>query len=143
MRNTGQIIIIDDDSDDLELITGILESFGTPNEIVTFSDSTQVVEYLKNPEIYPFLIISDINMPKLNGYELRDQIAKDTHLNLKCVPFVYFTTAQSREAVIEAYCKSVQGFFIKGNDYNTMHNRLKLIIEYWRDAIAPSDAMYN
>lgn len=142
MRSTGQIILIDDDSDDLEIITGILKSFGYPNEIVTFSESTKVVDYLKRTDVYPFLIISDINMPALNGYELREQIAQDPDLNLKCVPFVYFTTAQSRQAVVDAYCKSVQGFFVKASDYDILHRRLKLIVDYWTEALSPSSALY-
>jgi hypothetical protein len=81
-------------------------------------------------------------MPLLNGYELRDQIVQDTELNFKCVPFIYFTTAQSRQAVVDAYCKSVQGFFVKAGDYQVLHKRLKLIVDYWTEALSPSSALY-
>lgn len=125
MRSTGEIILIDADSDYLELMTGILESFRYSNEIITFSDSTKVIGYLKLPKIYPFVIISDINMPLLNGYELRDQIAQDAELNLKCVPFIYFTSAQSGRTVVDAYSKSIQGFFRKAGDYKVPHKKAK------------------
>ena len=80
-------------------------------------------------------------MPLVNGYELHDQIAQDAELNLKCVPFIYFTTAQSHQAVIDVYCKSVQGFFVKSNDYEVLHKRLKLMVDYWTEALSPNSAL--
>jgi hypothetical protein len=51
-------------------------------------------------------------------------------------------TALSRAAVVEAYCKSVQGFFVKADDYEVLQKRLKLIVDYWKEALLPSSTIY-
>jgi DNA-binding NarL/FixJ family response regulator len=52
-------------------------------------------------------------MPKLNGFALREKLKTDSNLNNKCIPYLFFTTASSQKAVIDAYSQSVQGFFVK------------------------------
>lgn len=139
MKRDGKIIVIEDDPDDREFIKEIYEGLGYKNELVLLDDSTEVVEYLRRKDVHPFIILSDINMPKMNGYELRDEILCDPDLTQKCVPYIFFTTAQAPESIIEAYKKSVQGFFYKMNDYNKFADTLKLIIDYWKQAVTPND----
>lgn len=57
-------------------------------------------------------------------------------------PLTYFTTAQSRQAVVDAYCKSIEQFFVKAGDYKVLHKRLKLIVDYWTEAQSPRSALY-
>ena len=137
MKKDGKIILIEDDAEDREIFEEVYNTLGFPNELVMLSDSTTVVEYLKHEEVNPFLIMSDINMPKMSGYELRDQVLNDPELTEKCVPYIFFTTAQSPDSIKEAYRKSVQGFFFKISDYNKFSATLKLIIEYWKEAVTP------
>ena len=139
MKRDGKIIVIEDDEDDRIFIQEIYEGLGYSNELVLLEDSTKVIEYLKREDVHPFIILSDINMPKMTGYDLRDEILKDETLTQKCVPYIFFTTAQSPESIITAYQKSVQGFFYKMNDYGEFSNALKLIIDYWKLAVTPHD----
>ena len=139
MKRDGKIIVIEDDQDDREFIKEIYDGLGYSNELVLLEDSTTALEYLRRDDVYPFLILSDINMPKMNGFELRDEMLKDATLTQKCVPYVFFTTAQSPESIITAYKKSVQGFFYKMNDYTEFGSALKLIIDYWKLAVTPHD----
>jgi CheY-like chemotaxis protein len=68
---------------------------------------------LNKEDILPFLILSDINMPKLDGFALRNKIKMDAKLQLRCIPYLFFSTAVSQAAVIDAYSASAQGFFCK------------------------------
>lgn len=61
----------------------------------------------------PFIILSDINMPKLNGLELRKKLKTNADLQLKCIPYLFFSTAANQPAVVEAYSMSAQGLFYK------------------------------
>ena len=143
MKKNGPIIYVDDDTDDLELIGEIYRSLDYSDEIITFNDSTKVLPYLRATGVIPLLIISDVNMPLLNGYELREQIAGDDELHLNCVPFIFFSTAQSLQVVADAYSRSIQGFFEKAGDYEALRRRLKLILDYWTDALSPGNAFYR
>ena len=137
MNKTGPIILIEDDLDDLELIIEIFKEIKVENKVHSFSDGIEAYEFLNNFPEQPFLILSDINMPKLNGFELRDKIHNNEQLNLKCIPYLFFTTSAEQKMVVEAYSNSVQGFFVKPSNYNNLKRILTNIVEYWKDCHSP------
>ncbi len=137
MNKHGPIIIIEDDADDREILQQIFSRFNYPNEIIFFGDGSEALEYLVESRERPFLILSDINMPKMNGFELRDKIHTNEKLNLKCIPYLFFTTASTPQVVIDAYSKSVQGFFVKPGSHTALENTIKKIVEYWQECVAP------
>ena len=67
MNKTGPIIVIEDDSDDQELLVMVFKELGFKNEIIFFEDGEAALDYLIKSDVEPFIILSDINMPKLNG----------------------------------------------------------------------------
>ena len=138
MNKIGPIIVIEDDSDDQQILKEIFKSLNYPNPIVYFSDGEDALQFLISTEIKPFLILSDINMPKLSGFELREKIFINERLNLKCIPYLFFTTTSNQKAVVNAYSQSVQGFFVKPNEFNKLENTIKKIVEYWQECEAPN-----
>lgn len=139
MNKNGPIIVIEDDVDDQELLTVIFKKLNYTNKIIFFTDGNAALELLNKSDVQPFLILSDINMPKLNGFELRSKIFTNEQLQTKCIPYLFFTTGANRKAVIDAYALSVQGFFIKPTSMDALEQTIKKIIEYWKECIAPSE----
>jgi CheY-like chemotaxis protein len=138
MNKTGPIIVIEDDKDDQDILVEIFKKLGYENKIVYFLDGNEALEYLNNSDVQPFLILSDINMPKINGFELRNKIFTNEQLQNKCIPYLFFTTGANKKAVVDAYALSVQGFFIKPSSRVGLENTIKKIVEYWQECIAPS-----
>src|SRR5688572_15085818 len=138
MNKTGPIIIIEDDLDDQELLTEVFNDLELKNEIIFFGDGEQALEYLINTSTEPFIIFSDINMPKLNGVELREKVHNNEDLRIKSIPYLFFTTTAEQKHVIEAYSKSIQGFFVKPSSFNELKRTIKIIIEYWRECVSPN-----
>jgi CheY-like chemotaxis protein len=138
MNKTGPIIVIEDDADDQDVLVEIFKKLEYKNEIIYFSDGNEALEFLNKTDIHPFLILSDINMPKINGFELRNKVFTNAQLQTKCIPYLFFTTATTKKAVLDAYALSVQGFFIKPNRIADLEQTLKKIIEYWQECIAPN-----
>ena len=138
MNKKGPIIIIEDDIEDQEILVEIFQTLGYANKIVYFSDGHEALEYLNQTDVQPFLILSDINMPKLNGFELRNKVFTNEQLQTKCIPYLFFTTGANKKAVVEAYAMSVQGFFLKPNSIKELELTIKKIVEYWQECIAPS-----
>jgi DNA-binding NarL/FixJ family response regulator len=87
----------------------------------------------------PFLILSDINMPKLDGFALRAKIREDAALQIKCIPYLFFSTAADQKAVVNAYSMSVQGFFIKQNSVSELEKTIKVMMDYWQRCVAPNN----
>ncbi len=138
MNKKGSIIIIEDDADDQELFSEVFEELNYKNEIIFFNDGQEALAYLISNTIEPFIVISDINMPKLNGLELRKQIHENESLRLKTIPYLFFTTSAAQEAVIEAYSKSIQGFFVKPSSFAGLKSTMKTIVEYWQKCESPN-----
>ena len=136
---TTYILLIDDDEDDLEMISAGLELKGL--NVKTFDSSAKALSYLTLLSTHsnlPSLIILDINMPKLNGFELRNKVFTDKQLQSKCIPYLFFTTTADKKSVMEAYSLSVQGFFVKPTSINAIENTIRKIVEYWQECIAPN-----
>lgn len=138
MNKNGPIIVIEDDRDDQELLVEIFRELNYANEIIYFSDSDKALAYLNRREVQPFLILSDINMPRMNGFELRNRIFTNEQLTLKCIPYLFFTTGGDKKAVTDAYSMSVQGFFIKPQSMEKLKSTIRKIVEYWKECIAPN-----
>ncbi len=139
MDKNGPVIIIEDDDDDQDLLKEVFQKLNYPNKVLFFKDGQTALEYLNQPAILPFLILSDINMPKLNGFELRTKLKTDADLAIKCIPYLFFSTALDQKAVIDAYSLSVQGFFIKQTSMSELEKTISVIMEYWKMCAAPNN----
>ena len=139
MNKTGPIIVIEDDMDDQQILKEIFQKLNYNNKIIFFVDGNEALEFLNKSDVQPFLILSDINMPKINGFELRNKIFTNEQLQTKCIPYLFFTTGATKKAVIDAYAMSVQGFFLKANTIDALEKTIKKIVEYWKECLAPSE----
>lgn len=137
MNKKGPIIIIDDDVDDQELVREMFSELKLPNEVVIFNDGESALNYLDDPNIYPFIIISDIKMPKMDGFELRDKLSKKSE-KLKATPFLFFTNGGTPHSLNAAYRLSVQGVFQKPVRYNEWKQSMQNIIQYWSSCLSPA-----
>lgn len=137
MNKKGPIIVIEDDEDDRLFMKDVFIELNYENKIIFFEDGQMALNHLINEEIEPFIIISDINMPILNGMALKAEIQKNENLRLKCIPYLFFTTSANQEYVIDAYSKSVQGFFVKPSNIEKLKIIIKKIIEYWQECESP------
>ena len=138
MNKNGPIVVIEDDLDDQEILQSIFKRLNYTNKIIFFSDGEKALEYLNVTDIMPFLILSDINMPKLNGLELKKKIYTDAALQIKCIPYLFFTTSASKKAVIDAYSMSAQGFFIKDHSEAELEKTIRIMVEYWKRCFSPN-----
>ena len=139
MNKNGPIIVIEDDADDQEMLVEIFLKLGYKNKIFYFRDGDIALEFINKIDVQPFLILSDINMPRINGFEVRNKVFTNAALHTKCIPYLFFTTSASKKAVMDAYALSVQGFFVKATSMQGLENTIKKIVEYWKECIAPSE----
>ena len=130
-------MIIEDDMDDQELLEETFSILDYPNPVIFFSNGNEALEYLLETNTPPVLIISDINMPKISGIEVREKINSNKKLQKLQIPYVFFTTAQ-KATVVDACSLSDYGFFTKPNTMLEIQNTIKTIMEYWLECYTPS-----
>jgi CheY-like chemotaxis protein len=138
MNKLGPIIIIEDDMDDQVILSEIFNELSYKNKLIFFEDSILALEYLTRTDVEPFLVLSDINMPKLSGLELREKVHNNEDLRMKSIPYLFFSTSAEQKHVIDAYSRSIQGFFVKPNNYEKLKTTIVKIIEYWQECVSPN-----
>ena len=131
------IVVVEDDADDQYFIRTICEKLGVATDIIFFDDGKKALNYLLTTERRTFIILCDINMPIMNGLELRRNIQENESLRKKSIPFVFLSTAARPKEVGEAYDLTVQGFFVKGQSYNELKETLTDIMAYWKRCERP------
>lgn len=131
MRKAGPLILVEDDSDDQELIITTLENLGLINQVVLCKDGTEALDYLYQTNEMPFLILSDINMPKMDGITFKKAIDSCEILSQKCIPFIFISTSSADAMAKKACDLSIQGLFEKGHSYAQLVDTLRIILTYW------------
>ena len=137
MPYRSPILIIEDDVDDCELIEAALDSIGVKNQRKCFTNGQDALEYLQSTADKTFLILSDVNMPVLNGLELKKRINTNDRLRTQSIPFVFLSTSNSKNDINAAYDLLAQGFFTKPNKFDDLIDLLKNVTNYWETAKHP------
>lgn len=127
----GPIIILEDDADEQELLAHVFEQMQIRNQLKFFATGESMLSYLRTTSDQPFIIISDVNIPMINGLEVKQMINEDASLRRKSIPFIFLSTSAERKAVEQAYDINAQGFFLKQNTITDIQRYLRLILDYW------------
>ena len=135
--NNNPIYIVDDDEDDQQIIKEAVAEIGLKNELKFFYTAEAVLNELRKSDLIPFIIISDINLPGMDGFTLREKILTETSMNDKSIPFIFWSTTASDAQVKRAFDLSAHGFFIKGRTFKELKEELGEIISYWSKSLAP------
>jgi CheY-like chemotaxis protein len=96
----GPIIIIERDEEDQELIADLFKELNHSNELVFFRDGNNAFEYLKHQDVYPFLILSDVNIPPAEAYEFRTRIQTTEGVNQKGIPYLFYFDRSKKKMYI-------------------------------------------
>ena len=133
----GKIILVDDEKFEKELLVMALEELDIHVDLLYFHNAEDALDYLDKTEENIFIIISDMNMPRMSGLEFKQAINSDKNLRKKAIPFIFSTSSVAKKYLDEAYENSLQGYFLKPADVKSMAKQIELIINYWVLSIRP------
>jgi DNA-binding NarL/FixJ family response regulator len=128
---TGAVYIVDDDVDDHEMVNELWKELKLPNQLLFFTSGQDMLDHLTKVVNAPYIIICDVNLPKMNGFELREKLLELGSKKFTTVPFIFWSTHASDSQISKAYDLSAHGFFIKGDSFDKMKQSLKAILNYW------------
>lgn len=117
-----QILVVDDDSLNLMFAQKLL---GDIYQIECAKSGTEALDYLR--EAAPNLILLDLHMPDMNGFEVMHRIMQTERL--KEIPVVFLTADNDREAEIEGFRLGAQDFIKKPFVADIMLERINRILE--------------
>jgi CheY-like chemotaxis protein len=133
---TGPIVLIDDEKEDILFFKEALNDLGVENEIISFSRSTEALHYLETTSEIPFIVFCDINMPRINGIELRKKLG-NTSRRASIFPFLFLSTSSGPLYINDAFEVDIQGYFVKPTNIKELEEMFKSIINYWRTSKHP------
>lgn len=107
--------MIDDDPEDLDMTRELVMNLHIPNELIAFADPIEALAFLIKAGDLPFFIICDVNMPKMDGFELRAELLKQP--GIEKIPFYFFSTSKSPgETALAKECKA-DGYYQKAGSF--------------------------
>lgn len=129
------ILLVEDDQIDAKAFMRAINEKRISNPVQRAHDGVEGWEILKGmsgdvPLNRPYIIILDINMPRMSGIELLRKIRDDEALRDSIV-FV-LTTSNDDQDKIEAYNLNVAGYMLKSDMGNSFMRAVELIDKYWR-----------
>lgn len=139
--NSNPILFVEDDHDDHYFFKRICDKLGITNKLLFFDNGLDAIDYLTATSENIFIMLSDINLPFMNGFEFKTKINETPLLQEKCIPFIFFSTAALAPEIRKAYELHAQGFFIKPDSTEGMEENLKCILEYWDRCKRPSPSL--
>jgi CheY-like chemotaxis protein len=136
MAKLGYILLADDNNDDLELEQRALAQYRLANEIVVVRDGADALDFLYRRGEYsnrtssePLVVPLDVNMPKVNGLEVLEQMKSDPALRL--IPVVILTSSRQGPDVERCYALGANAYVVKPVDFAQFADAVKTIGKFW------------
>ena len=123
-------MLVDDDDVDSIIVQRSLNELKVSNELIRKVDGEDALTYLRdesNP--MPCVILLDLNMPKINGFEFL-KIAKADE-KLKRLPVVVLTTSDVDQNIVDSFDLGVAGYIVKPVDYKQFVEAMRTVDMYW------------
>lgn len=133
--NGVTLLLIEDDTVDAEAIQRAFRAQRIANPFVVVPDGVEALKALRGAEGYepvprPYLILLDLNMPRMSGIEFLEAIRRDPELH-RSIVFV-LTTSNREEDKLAAYEKHVAGYILKSRAGEDFLEVTKMLRSYWR-----------
>ena len=119
------VLVVDDSAIVRNIHSFMLKSEGF--EVTEASNGYEAMEKLLESKFD--LVVTDINMPKMNGIEFLEVIKKDE--NLKRIPVIILTTSKDDQDRLNTFNLSVAGYMVKPVDYLQFVEIVRSIKLYW------------
>lgn len=133
----GKILLVEDNPSDELLTIRAFSKNNITNEVVVVRDGAEAVDYLfgigsyagRDTSDIPVLILLDLKLPKLNGFQVLERIRSDSVIGL--TPVVILTASKEDEDVIKGYGLGANSYIRKPVDFNEFMEAVKQLGIYW------------
>jgi CheY-like chemotaxis protein len=132
---TVHLLHVEDDDICLMMLNRTFKKANIANPISVAHDGIEALELLRGtnnrPRLaHPFIILLDLNMPRMDGIEFLKELRKDDALK-RSVVFI-MTTSDAEEDKVRAYNLGVAGYILKSGPANAFLEATTLLGAYWR-----------
>jgi len=141
MTREGILMMADDDADDREFVREAFDASGFLGEFRYVEDGGALVDYLLHAQGNPYdpaspmpdLILLDLNMPRVDGYEALKRIKSD--VGLRRIPIVVLSTSESESDIEKTYDEGVNSFITKPAGFDELVEMAGRLKKYWLELV--------
>jgi CheY-like chemotaxis protein len=129
------ILLVDDDDGDARAVERAFKAADIVNPLVRAVDGVDALDILRGengkPRLpSPYLLLVDINMPRMSGIDLLKELRDDETLRYSVV--FMLTTSNRQDDKLAAYGSNVAGYIVKQHAGEDFQNLIRLMEGYWR-----------
>jgi len=132
------LLVVDDDDVAMMAVRRAVKSLGLDVPTIRARDGREALDMLRDAHTrtvpYPFIVLLDINMPRMNGLEFLAELRADPLLS-GAVVFV-MTTSDAPRDILAAYDHQVAGYIVKSSGQETLRKMFRMLEEY-NDIVTP------
>jgi DNA-binding response OmpR family regulator len=136
MEKLGRILMVEDDSNDVDMTMTALEEYNLANEVVVTRDGEEALDYLYCRGRYqsrasdnPAVLLLDLKLPKVDGLEVLRQVKSDD--KLKMIPVVVLTSSHEEKDMVASYQLGVNAYVVKPVDFHEFVNAIRELGVFW------------
>jgi len=116
----ARVLVVEDETDLRELIAGEVEDMG--HEVSVANNGEEALQRVVADK--PEVILSDINMPKMNGYQFRQELTK-RHPHLTKLPFIFVSAYADQSDIADGLIAGANHYVTKPIDFNSLRGLIK------------------
>tara|TARA_R110002074_G_scaffold183059_1_gene348142 strand:+ start:375 stop:809 length:435 start_codon:yes stop_codon:yes gene_type:complete len=133
LANGVSVLLVEDDDVDAVAIERNFRNFSIDNQLIRARDGVEALELLRSGKVPgPYIILLDLQMPRMRGIEFLSEIRHDAQLNSSIV-FV-LTTSKNIEDVTASYRHNIVGYFLKNNLDENCGGIVGMLQDHWSTA---------
>ncbi len=130
MRDCRPILLVEDDRVDAETTKRALNELKVANELIHKANGKDALEYLRDEDnIRPCVVLLDLNMPGMDGFEFLDIVKRDEEL--KSIPVIILTACDADHSVVKAFGLAAAGYVVKPTEYQEFLDAIRTVDRYW------------
>jgi two-component system response regulator len=137
IENSIEILLVEDNSNDVELTLHALKKNNISNPIKVVRDGAEALEFLFGTGEFagreinhtPKVILLDLKLPKVDGTEVLRRIKSDERT--RSIPVVVLTSSREERDIVESYRLGVNSYITKPVDFEQFTEAVRQLGLYW------------
>ncbi len=125
-----RVLVIEDDKIENLKFGRVVANLDVLHQVTFVNDGDEAIDLLMSKDTtLPQLIVLDLNMPRLDGFEFLKMLKSTEYL--KYIPVVILTTSENKKEIKTCYELGIAGYLVKPLDYNIYVSKIESLLKYW------------
>jgi len=128
-----KILLIEDNPGDVELVKIGFQEAKVANEIQVITDGQTAIDFFENDNDMPDVVLLDINLPKIDGFEILKFIR--TKSIVPNLPVIILTSSETEFDINKSYASNANSFVSKPVDFDKFSQAIKSLGNFWLSVV--------